>query len=60
MSVVVSHRQMQGSAAPRRTFHRPKCPRLKVRTADARTSDHVMSRAEAVEAGYRACQWCKP
>ena len=57
-SVVVSYRQMHGSAPARRTYHRPDCPRLKARHGQSKKADYVMTESDAVAAGYRACDWC--
>jgi methylphosphotriester-DNA--protein-cysteine methyltransferase len=58
--VVVSRRQMLGSAPERRTFHRASCPSLKTRHRTGDEPDTTLSRAVAIKAGYKACQRCKP
>jgi methylphosphotriester-DNA--protein-cysteine methyltransferase len=57
--VIVSRRQMKGSAPERRTFHRPGCPSLKTRLSTG-DSDTTLSRIEAVAARYKPCERCKP
>jgi hypothetical protein len=59
-SVVVSYRQMHGSAPARRTFHRPTCALLKNRTTNAPQPDTVLTRKDAEAAGYKACTRCNP
>ena len=58
-TVVVSRRQMRGSAPERRTFHRAGCPSLKTRSGVG-DPDTTLTRAEAVAAGYKPCVRCKP
>lgn len=59
-TVVVSRRQMRGSAPERRTFHRPGCPSLKTRHRVGGEPDTVLPRAAAVKSGYKPCERCKP
>jgi methylphosphotriester-DNA--protein-cysteine methyltransferase len=59
-TVVVSRRQMRGSAPERRTFHRPSCPSLKTRHRLVDEPDTILPRATALEAGYKPCERCRP
>jgi methylphosphotriester-DNA--protein-cysteine methyltransferase len=61
--VIVSRRQMRGSAPERRTFHRLTCPSLKTRdgkTRGASLEDTQLSREDAVAARYKPCERCRP